>query len=175
MSRFSAGWNRLTDDQRRLWNESAGEIRSEPRLGKSGRLTGQQLFVKVNCILASIGKPMVTTPPERPQFPANPVGALTITNTNGAIALQLGVSAAPAASIIVRGAAPCSQGVSFVRDYTILGLLPAGSAGPREITDMYVKRYGIPQPGQRVFIHTNQEINGWEDAIVETTAIVPSC
>jgi hypothetical protein len=175
MSRFSAWWNRLTDDERRLWNGRGSETHSEPRLGRSGRLTGQQFFVKVNCILASIGKPMVTTPPERPQFPANPCGALTISNTNGAIALQLGISTTPATNLIVRGAAPCSQGVSFVWDFTILGLLPDGSAVAREITDMYVKKYGIPRAGSRVFIRTNQEIDGWEDAFVQTTAVVPSC
>jgi hypothetical protein len=117
---------------------------------------------------------MVTTPRDRPRFPANPVGALSITNSNGAIALRLSVSETPAADIIVLGAAPCSQGVSFVRDFTILGLLPAASAGASEITDMYVKKYGIPREGSRVFIRTNQEIDGWEDAFKQTTAVVPS-
>jgi hypothetical protein len=173
LGRFSALWNKLTDEQRRLWNVRASEVRSHPRLGKNGRLTGQQLFVKINCILASVGKPMVISPPDRPRFPANPVGALSITNSNGAIALRLRVSETPAADIIVLGAAPCSQGVSFVRDFTILGLLPASSAGASDITDMYVKRYGIPREGSRVFIRTNQEIDGWEDNFKQTTAVVP--
>ncbi len=175
LGRFSALWNKLTDEQRRLWNVRAGEVRSHPRLGKNGRLSGQQLFVKINCILASVGKPMVTTPTARPGFPANPVGALSITNSNGAIALRLSVLEAPAANILVLGAAPCSQGVSFVRDFTILGLLPAASEGACEITDMYVKKYGIPREGSRVFIRTNQEIDGWEDNFKQTTAVVPSC
>jgi hypothetical protein len=174
LGRYSALWNKLTNEQRLLWNARANDERSRPRLGKNGRLTGQQLFVKINCILASVGKPMVTTPPGRPQFPANPVGALSITNSNGAIGLQLSVSMTPAADIIVRGAAPCSQGVSFVRDFTILGLLPAASGGASDITEMYVKRYGIPREGSRVFIRTNQEIDGWEDAFKQTTAVVPS-
>jgi hypothetical protein len=173
LGHFSAMWNKLADEQRRLWNDRAGEVRSHPRLGKNGYLSGQQLFVKINCILASIGKPMVTTPPDHPQFPANPVGAFSITNSNGAIALRLSVSGTPAADIILRGAAPCSQGVSFVRDFTILGLLPAASDGASEITDMYVKKYGIPREGSRVFIRTNQEIDGWEDAFKQTSAVVP--
>ena len=174
LGRYSALWNKLTNEQRLLWNARASDVRSRPRLGKNGHLTGQQLFVKINCILASVGKPMVTSPPGRPQFPANPVGALSITNSNGAIGLQLSVSRTPAADIIVRGAAPCSQGVSFVRDFTILGLLPAASGGASEITEMYVKRYGIPREGSRVFIRTNQEIDGWEDNFKQTTAVVPS-
>ena len=174
LGRFSAMWNKLTEEQRLLWNTRASEERSRPRLGKYGRLTGQQLFVKINCMLDSVGKPMVTMPPARPQFPANPVGALTITNTDGAIALRLNVSEPPAADIIVLGAAPCSQGVSVVRDFTILGLLPAASAGTSDITDMYEKKYGIPRAGSRVFIRTNLEIDGWENDPIETTAIVPS-
>src|ERR1035438_5304346 len=46
LGRYSALWNKLTDVQRRLWNARAGEVRSRPRLGKNGHLTGQQLFVK---------------------------------------------------------------------------------------------------------------------------------
>jgi len=175
MGRFSAAWNFLTEEQRFQWNEQARETRSEPRLGKSGHLSGQQLFVKVNCILASIGKPMVTVPPERPLFGANPVVALTISNTDGVICLRLSASAALTADVIVRGAASCSQGVSFVRDFTILGVLPAGASGEIDITEMYVKRYGTPRVGQRVFIQTNQEMNGWEDGRIQTSAIVPSC
>jgi hypothetical protein len=174
LGRISALWNTLTNEQRRLWNDRASDVRSRTRLGKNGRLSGQQLFVKINCILASVGKPMVTTPPDRPRFPANPVGALSITNSNGAIALRLSVTRDAAADVIVRGAAPCSQGVSFVRDFTILGLLPAAAGGASEITDIYIKKYGIPREGSRVFIRTNQEIDGWEDSLMQTTAIVPS-
>ena len=174
LGHFSALWNKLTDEQRRLWNNRATEERSQPRLGKNGHLSGQQLFVKINCTLASVGKPMVATPTDRPSFPTNPVGALSITNSSGAIALRISILAAPTANIIVLGAAPCSQGVSFVRDFTILGLLTAASEGASEITDMYVKKYGIPHEGTRVFIRTNQEIDGWEDNFRQTTAVVPS-
>lgn len=174
LGHFSALWNKLTEEQRRLWNDRASEVRSHPRLGKNGHLSGQQLFVKINCTLASVGKPMVTTPTGRPCFPVNPVGALSITDTNGAVALWLSVSEDPAANIIVLGAAPCSPGVSFVRDFTILGLLHAASEGASEITDMYVKKYGIPPEGSRVFIRTIQEIDGWQDNFRQTTAVVPS-
>ena len=174
LGRISAMWNSLTEDLRVLWIAGSSEAWSEPRLGKRGQLTGQQFFVKINCTLASIGKPLVTTPPNRPQFPANPVGELTITNTGGDVALQLSVSQTPAAYIIVRGAAPCSAGVSFVRHFRILGRLPDPSAGASDITEMYVKIFGIPRAGSRVFIRTNQEIDGWEDALRQTTAIVPA-
>jgi hypothetical protein len=174
LGRFSGFWNKLTEEQRRLWSARAGEVGSHPRLGKNGHLTGQQLFVKVNCILASVGKPMVTIPPNRPQFPANPVGALSIINSNGAIALRLSVSRIPAADVIVRGATPCSPGVSFVRHFRILGCLPDPVARVSDISDMYVKLFGIPGEGSRVFIRTNQEIDGWEDSLKQTTAIVPA-
>jgi len=174
LGRISGFWNKLTEEQRHVWILRASEERSHPRLGKNGHLTGQQLFVKVNCILASVGKPMVTIPPNRPQFPANPVGALSITHSNGAIGLRLSVSRIPAADIIVRGAAPCNAGVSFVRHFRILGLLPDPVARDSDISEMYVKLFGIPREGSRVFIRTNQEIDGWEDSLKQTTAIVPA-
>jgi len=39
---------------------------------------------------------------------------------------------------------------------------------------MYVKKYGIPPEGSRVFICSIQEIDVWEDNFRQTTAIVPS-
>jgi hypothetical protein len=41
------------------------------------------------------------------------------------------------------------------------------------ITDLYVKRFGVPPVGTRVFIRTRQLINGWEDDFKDTDAVVP--
>ena len=45
--------------------------------------------------------------------------------------------------------------------------------GVSDITELYVAIYGIPPVGTRVFIHTRQQINGWQDTPERTTAVVP--
>jgi hypothetical protein len=87
--------------------------------------------------------------------------------------LKVSVPSAPATDILVLGTHPRSPGVTFAKDFTILGRLPAAEAGYSNITQLYVDRYGMPPVGTRVFIRTRQVSNGWEDFPIQTTAIVP--
>jgi hypothetical protein len=173
LGRVSARWRALTEEQRRAWTLAAQDAHTRPRLGKSFRLTGCQLFIKINCARAALGLDQFDEPPKLPEFGPNPVEELSITNTRGAIALKLSVPSAPAEYTVVLGAAPCSAGKYFVRHFTILGLLPEPDDGVSEITELYVARYGVPQAGSRVCIRTQQQINGWEDLPKQTSAVVP--
>jgi hypothetical protein len=171
--RISARWRGLTDLQRTAWIAFAARVSSQGRMGKSGPLTGCQLFMKINANLAFVGMEPVNDPPADPQFGANPVGNLTITNTRGVPALKLNVSAAPTRLTLVWGTAPCSAGVSFPGRFTFLGLLPDPVAGVSDIAALYVAKYGVPPVGKRIFIRTRQQINGWQDNPKQTTAVVP--
>ena len=42
-----------------------------------------------------------------------------------------------------------------------------------DITDLYVARFGVPPAGTKVFIRTQQHINGWDDLPKQTSAVVP--
>ena len=171
--RVRALWRTLTEDQRAAWMTGNQDTSSEPRLGKSGRLPGYLLFMKVNATLACQGLDPALTPTDRPSFDVNPVAELVITNTGGAIDLKLSVPSAPATDILVLGTHPRSPGVTFAKHFTILGRLPAAEAGYSNITKLFVDRYGAPPPGTRVFIRTRQLLNGWEDTPIQTAALVP--
>jgi hypothetical protein len=60
--RVSARWRVLADEQRAAWNAASEKVSSRSRLGKSGRLTGCQRFVKINSNLAFIGQAQVVDP-----------------------------------------------------------------------------------------------------------------
>lgn len=171
--RVSARWRVLTDEQRAAWIAAAGEVSSRSRLGKSGPLTGCQLFVKINSNLAFAGQAQVDDPPSYPRFGANPVGNLTITHSRGGVALKLSVPTAPTGTVLVWGTAPGSAGASFPGRFTFLGLLPDPAGGVSDITKLYVAKYGVPPVTKRVFIQTRQQMNGWQDAPKQTTAVVP--
>ena len=51
-------------------------------------------------------------------------------------------------------------------------LLPAPEGGVSDITEQYVKEFGNPPPGSRVFIQTRQHVDGQQDRPVQTDAIV---
>jgi hypothetical protein len=173
LGRVSARWRALTPEQRQAWAFAAADAKSRPRLGKSASLSGCQFFIKINCARAAIGLEQINDPPALPQFSRNPVEGLTITNTHGDVTLKLSVPAAAESHITVYGASPCSAGITYVRDFTILGELPERVRGVCDVTDIYVARYGRPPVGSQVFIRTRQQINGWEDAPKQTSAIVP--
>ena len=75
----SAGWNYLTEDQRKAWRAYGRKVRSHPQGGQCGRLTGQMLYTAINRNQAALGLPPLDYPPERPRFGPNPVVAFRIT------------------------------------------------------------------------------------------------
>jgi hypothetical protein len=173
LARIAARWRVLTEEQRALWIAVALEVTSHPRLGQSGSLNGCQLFTKINFNLTIVGAGQVDEPPARPEFGKNPVGALLITSIGARIAINLRVTGVPAQPILALGYRPISAGARFARDFHILGLLPVPVGGVSDITDLYVARFGVPPVGMRLLIRTRQQIDGWDDLPVETTAIVP--
>ncbi len=165
-------WGTLSDAQRVAWANTATGRRTRPRLQQSGRLSGYLLFIQINCNLAAIGLPMVLDPPAVPQFPDNPVGRLLVTSTNGSVRLQLEVSGPPTRFTIVSASRPRSAGTTFVDHFTILGVLPDPEQGMSNVTDLYLAKYPLVPVGSRIFIRTVQQINGWQDLPMETSAIV---
>ena len=171
---FARAWTCvLTQAQRDAWNLAGPNVQSATSLGQSGPLSGQQHFQGINSARGCIGRGMFLLPPEPVVFDPSPVGQLTILNDDNGARLLLRVSASVTEGIMVFGQAPCSRGRSKRRNVCYLGLLPAPQAGFSDITALYIARYGQPPPGQRVFIVTRQQKNGWEDHDLVTTAIVP--
>src|ERR1035438_8794544 len=109
-----------------------------------------------------------------PVFPANPVVGLNITNIGGAVSLKLPLSAQPVQYILVFGARPQSPGVSYVDHYTILGLLTDPEGGLSDITELYLAKFHLLPVGQRIFIRTVQQINGWRDLPQTNSARIPA-
>ncbi len=163
----------LTQSQRDAWNVAAQKVPSAERLGQSGPLSGQQHFQGINSARARIGREMLLNPPEPVVFGPNPVGPLTITNGEDGVRLWLNVSGPLAEDIMVFGQAPCSAGRSKRRNVSYMGLLSVPQAGICEITELYIARYGEPRAGQKVFIVTVQQKDGWEGCELETSEIVP--
>ena len=77
---------------------------------------------------------------------------------------------------MVFGSPPRNAGRASSNTYAFLGLLPAGGEHEREITRLYVRKYGVPAAGSRVFIRTWPQENGWEGRGLMriVSAIVPA-
>jgi hypothetical protein len=172
--RLARAWSGLlTQAQRDAWNVAGPKVPSAKRLTKAGKLTGQLLFQAINAARSCIGLDMLWTPPAPVVLGLNPVGQLLITNGESGVRLLLTVTAPVAEDIMVFGQAPCSAGRAKRRNVSYLGLLPTPQAGLSDITDLYVARYGEPRVGEKVFIVTRQQKDGWEGFDQVTSEIVP--
>jgi len=174
MASVAASWRTLTQDERDAWTAAATQVKSRSRLGQSGPLSGFQLFSKINCSLLAIGGDEVTAPPEAPSFELLPVTGLAITNTAGVVTLKLATTGTPADGSMLRGAPPVSQGRGRSPGMVFLGTLDAPVNNAIDISTAYKAKYGSPPAGSKVFVHVNQNINGWEDIPSEFSAIVPA-
>ena len=169
----SAGWNYLTEDQRKAWRAYGRNVRSHPQGGQSGPLTGQMLYTAINRNQAALGLPPLDYPPERPQFGPNPVVGFRITVRRGRLVLKLTVSKAPAAHILLFASAPYNEGREYCDKFRYLGTLPASVRGEIDITALYLNKQGMPWLGSKIFLRIVQQVNGWRGLPAPFTAILP--
>jgi hypothetical protein len=167
-------WKTITENQRLAWNEAAKLIQSRSRLGQSGPLTGLQLYVRVNFNLSLVGEPAVGDPPAVPQFAANVVQSLELTNVSNVVAIKLVCSGSSDAFNLVWAAAPQSPGRSASPEFNYLGELPEVQSGKSNITSLYAAKFGLPAVGQKVFIRSKQMDSGYEDLPHQWSGIVPA-
>jgi len=170
----SGRWRTLTPEQRAAWRVAAANRYIETETGRRVRLSGYNHFVSMNTRRADLGLPQFDLPPAEPNFSANPVAELVVTNIGGKITLKLRVPSQPALYTLVQGAAPVRTGVRFVLHFPFLGLLPPPTNGWSDITELYVARYGVPKFGTAIWIRTCQHIDGWSDVPKVTRARVPA-
>jgi hypothetical protein len=164
LAKVVIAWSKLTRKQYEAWTAAAQ---------KAGMKT-YPFFSKINGALAAAKLPLLMDPPKPVKIKPNPVGELEILNRGGAITLRLRVPRTPAHHTLVLGSPWCSRGIwTRGNKFTIIGELPVPTQGWSDITGLYVKAFGVPPVGRRVFIRTRQLLNGWEDGFKETSADVP--
>jgi hypothetical protein len=193
MTYLSWLWNHLTEPERAAWRARGREVRSRPSLGQSGLLDGCQLFKKINCVLATCGRPPRHDPPPLPVFGPNPVEGFVITVGKRGPVFTLPLSqVAPADAAIARedlmvfGWAPCHAGVEKNDLFAFLGLLRAPGREAADISKLYLKklaewreleakRYHVPLEGSKVFIQVCQQVDGWKNELgmFRGSALVP--
>jgi hypothetical protein len=157
-------WRNITRKQYEAWTVAAQ---------KEG-MTPYPFFSKINGAQVAAKLPVFMEPTKREKLKPNPVGELEILNQGKAITLRLSVPDAPAARIYVLGSRWCSRGIwTRGNRFAIICELPKAVRGWCDITDDYVKAFGVPPVGSRVFIRTRQLLNGWQDEFKETCADVP--
>jgi hypothetical protein len=89
MTELSALWNELSGERRLAWDRFAVKVQSRRSLGQSGPLDGIHLFKKLNSVLRTCGRELLSDPPPLPAFAPNPVIGFAITERRDRLVLQL--------------------------------------------------------------------------------------
>ena len=173
LAQFAIGFRALTTAQQDAWNSAAALTQSRSRLGQSGPLTGLQLYVKLNCVLATWDQPAITEPTSAPQFGALGVQNLVLANTAGVVSVKLTAPGDVGTNTALRASAPQHSSVRSLPPVTIIGVCPTAAAGSSDITALYTARYGTPVAGQRLFVQASLFQDGWESLPSTFTAVVP--
>jgi hypothetical protein len=164
---------KLSEEQRDRWTLAGAQVMSHPRLAQKGPLTGQQFWQAISTVRSTVGLPETLEVPARPVFSLSKVGRLVAENGADGVRLYLVVSGELNEDVMVFGQEPCSRGRYKRRNVSYLDLLPPPIGGRSEITRLYKAKFGEPRPGQKIFIVTCQEKEGWKGLDQETSATVP--
>jgi hypothetical protein len=159
----SGRWHALTLEQCGAWRVVAANKYFVNEEGSLVRLNCYNLFVSLNTRRADLGLPQFDVPPAEPAFPTNPVSELFATFTGGKFSLKASVNGPLAQHTLVYAAAPVRSGVRYVNHFPFLTLLPPPKDGLSDLTDLYVARYGVPEPNWAIWIRVRQHIDGWID------------
>ncbi len=164
----------LSDAQQEAWNVAAAGFQSVPTLGQSGKLTGLQLFTRINCKLGLLGQDVVDAPPAgAPAFADVAPQGLVITNTSGVITVSLTCPTNPGQNTVLRASPPQNAAVRACGNFRLIGTCPAPADGSADITSLYVAEFGAVPVGKRLFVRASVVVDGFESLAREFHARVP--
>jgi len=154
-------WHKLTEAQRKTWNEAAPKIPVQNRIGDTVILTGHQLFVRsnVNNALFIPGLALLTTLPNIRRYPLWKYAITSATKNPTTMTLNVGVTDwIPADSEsfyrhVVFATPGITQG-SFAPSESIYRLISVftGSAFVLGLGTPYRSTFGLANIGSKIFI-----------------------
>jgi hypothetical protein len=153
MSDFSKHWKLLTEDQRIAWNSYASGQIFKNRLGLNITLTGENMYIKLNRILATFEATAISDPPGPSDVIPDLVDAPVVTIVSGtSIKIKAGVAQTGTAYTSVFASKGLSVGKYYNSNYRFIGnyqLLTSDTDITTEYTDVFG---AVPATGSKIFI-----------------------
>jgi len=152
---FSQGWRSLTATQRNSWIAAVDNFVRNNVFGDAVRLTGANLYMSLNRVIATIAGTAITTPPIV-SAPTGLTASSFVADVSDATIVLTYTPAIPATgTVALYATAPQSAGISFVKNkYRYIGKLVTANASPFDITSMYEAKFGTgwKVAGQKLFV-----------------------
>jgi hypothetical protein len=152
----------LTQAQQAAWSAFGQSFTVMNSLGTAIKLTGAQVFVKVQCVLNLLGLAATTIPPALPAFTACSTTGVTAVSATPLIQLA-GVTPTGGATHMIFASPQVSAGVSFNGKYAYLQNVTLYTAGVASLQNAYAAKYGALIAGKKIFVKVVQQIAGMQD------------
>ncbi len=147
-------WGEITQAERDAWNQNSTDFNSKNVFGDDIKLSGINVFSRLNNNLLLIGESIISAPPVAESF-AGPT-SVTISSivAGDVLTISPDFSVPVGAAGVVRMTAPQSAGKKFVKsEFRVIDIAPAGSVAPYDVADSYIAKFGaLPLEGQKVFV-----------------------
>lgn len=154
LTTLSQGWRALTAGQRSSWNAAADNFLSSNIFADVIRLSGFNLFLRLNRNLQTIGVATLTSPP----VPGAVFGLTTLSvvadTTGGGLDITFTPAIPASDSVIVEATSPQSPGKSFFKsEYRVIDVFTSADASPQDAAAAYIAKFGaLPAVGTKIGI-----------------------
>ena len=144
----------LTEAQRDSWIEAAKEATSKNIFGDNIKLSGINLFSRLNNNLRLIDQAVITSAPAPVEVLPNFIETVAIANGAGTATVTFENAQVVGTTTVIKATAGLSAGINRVSSQLrIIGTVTDVTTDPYDIAALYVAKFGeIPAAGKKVFI-----------------------
>lgn len=171
-------WRGLTDAQRAGWHTLGAQVKTTDALGQSSTLTGAQVHLALNGVLATVGTSPISDAPSQPEalaaLPPITLEAARQGTAAGAFSLLVH-STAYGGKVQVYVTPAVSAGRSYFgkSGFRLLTVVDGLVNGSTAVTDAYIAKYGTPALGAKIAVKlVPVSPSGFKGAGHQATAIV---
>lgn len=153
MGANSKAWGTLTQMLRDAWNTASTSFTSKNIFGDNIKLSGINVFTRLNNNLNLIGESSISVVPEAVSIAGPTTVSVSSIVTGGVLTISPDIDVPVGFAGVVRMTKPLSQGKKFVKsEFRVIDIAPAGSTAPYDVASAYAEKFGaLPIEGQKVF------------------------
>lgn len=172
----SQAWAALTDGSRASFEGLAKQVSRKNIFGDEVKLTGFNLFMRLNANTLKAGGTLLTVAPA--DLSVTPLTAFTIGTLDAGpdFTITFAPTPVPAGTVlIVEATPPISAGISFVKPlYRTITVLAAATATGADVATPYQAKFGDIILGKKIFVRGRFVVvaTGAESAVLSDSAIV---
>ena len=159
LTTFAKNWAVLTPEQRDAWNEAAKSVMGVRILGNAAKISGFNLYVRINSNLDMIGKEAIQVPGTGAEFAPFDIVSIAYVAAADQNSAKLnvtfsGIESLTAQTLVIRATPGFSQGrESYPALLRNIGVFTEISAGVVDIATKYQAVLGaFPASGQKIQI-----------------------